>query len=108
MAREIQENLLPRRVPNIDGLEISKINQPAAEVGGDYYDFFDLKDGKIRVVIADASGKNVPAAIIMTVFKTTLSTMDLAKMSAAEVLFRANNIIAKNILNNFTVCTPHS
>ncbi|MDD2623804.1 MAG: SpoIIE family protein phosphatase [Candidatus Riflebacteria bacterium] len=100
MAREIQENLLPRRVPNIDGLEISKINQPAAEVGGDYYDFFDLKDGKIRVVIADASGKNVPAAIIMTVFKTTLSTMDLAKMSAAEVLFRANNIIAKNITND--------
>jgi serine phosphatase RsbU (regulator of sigma subunit) len=97
MAKEIQENLLPQRVPILDKLKISKINQPAAEVGGDYYDFFILPDGKIRIVIADASGKNIPAAIIMTVFKTTLSTMDLENLSAPEVLTRANKIISKNI-----------
>ncbi len=97
MAKEIQENLLPQTVPVLDKLKISKVNLPAAEVGGDYYDFFVLPDGKIRIVIADASGKNVPAAIIMTVFKTTLSTMELENLTAPEVLTRANKIIAKNI-----------
>ena len=100
MAKEVQDNLLPAGVPYIKNIKITKINVPAAEVGGDYYDFFDLRDGKIRIVIADASGKNVPAAIVMTVFKTTLSTMDLSSLTAAEVLTKANNIIEKNITSD--------
>ncbi|GAB1355249.1 MAG TPA: SpoIIE family protein phosphatase [Candidatus Rifleibacterium sp.] len=100
MAKEIQDNLLPKSVPQMPGLRINKINKSAAEVGGDYFDFFVLDKNRIGVVIADASGKNVPAAIIMTVFKTTLSTMELDKMGAGEVLTRANNIIAKNITND--------
>lgn len=100
MAREIQENLLPQMVPQIDGLRISRISESAAEVGGDYYDFFHLGENRLGIVIADASGKNVPAAIIMTVFKTTLSTMDLAHMPTSEVLTRANTIISKNITND--------
>ncbi|MBU1106761.1 MAG: SpoIIE family protein phosphatase [Candidatus Riflebacteria bacterium] len=97
MAKEIQENLLPQAVPEIKGLHISRISKSAEEVGGDYFDFFALGENRLGVVIADASGKNVPAAIIMTVFKTTLSTMALEKLSAKEVLSRANRIIAKNI-----------
>lgn len=100
MAKEIQENLLPQSVPEIAGLKISRVNKPAAEVGGDYFDFFNLGSNRLGVVIADASGKNVPAAIIMTVFKTTLSTMELENLSASEVLTRANRIIAKNITND--------
>ncbi|GAB4269889.1 MAG: hypothetical protein Kow0029_06240 [Candidatus Rifleibacteriota bacterium] len=97
MAREIQENLLPRSIPEIKNLKITKLWKSAAEVGGDFYDFFKLGENRLGVVIADASGKNVPAAIIMTVFKTTLSTMELDKISANEVLTRANKVIAKNI-----------
>ena len=100
VAQEIQENLLPRRVPKIDGLKICKAWKPAAEVGGDYYDFFKLDKDKIGIVIADASGKNVTGAMLMTVFKTTLSTMNLVKMSAKEVLYKANNIIAGNITSD--------
>ncbi len=100
MAKEIQENLLPQSIPVVPGLGINKVNKPAAMVGGDYFDFFDLGGNRLGVVIADASGKNVPAAIIMTVFKTTLSTMELANMAAGEVLSRANRIIAKNITND--------
>lgn len=100
MAREIQENLLPQTIPVISGMKINHINKPAAEVGGDYFDFFALGNNRLGVVIADASGKNVPAAIIMTVFKTTLSTMELEHLSAGEVLSRANRIIAKNITND--------
>lgn len=97
MARGIQENLLPRRIPKIQGLQIDRFNQQAAEVGGDYYDFFKLDKERVGIVIADASGKNVTGAILMTVFKTALSTMDLSTMSASEVLSKANNIIASNI-----------
>ncbi|KAF1080113.1 MAG: hypothetical protein GQF41_3580 [Candidatus Rifleibacterium amylolyticum] len=100
MAKEIQENLLPQAVPEISGLHISRVSKSAEEVGGDYYDFFRLDENRLAVVIADAAGKNVPAAIIMTVFKTTLSTMELEKLSASEVLTRANRIIAKNITND--------
>ena len=100
MAREIQENLLPQNIPSIKGLRLSKVSKSAGEVGGDYYDFFELGNKKLGIVIADASGKNVPAAIIMTVFKTTLSTMDLDTLSASEVLSRANKIIARNITND--------
>ncbi|PKL46093.1 MAG: hypothetical protein CVV42_17570 [Candidatus Riflebacteria bacterium HGW-Riflebacteria-2] len=100
MAKEIQENLLPHAVPEITGLHISRVSKSAEEVGGDYYDFFRLDENRLAVVIADAAGKNVPAAIIMTVFKTTLSTMELEKLNASEVLTRANRTIAKNITND--------
>ena len=100
VAQEIQENLLPKRVPKISGLKICKAWKPAAEVGGDYYDFFKLGKNKIGIVIADASGKNVTGAMLMTVFKTTLSTMNLSEMSASEVLFKANNIISGNITSD--------
>ena len=100
VAQEIQENLLPKRVPKINGLKICKAWKPAAEVGGDYYDFFKIGKSRIGIVIADASGKNVTGAMLMTVFKTTLSTMNLAEMSASEVLFRANNIISGNITSD--------
>lgn len=96
-AKEIQDNLLPDVIPQVTNLKIAKLWKSAAEVGGDFYDFFVLGKNRLGVVIADASGKNVPAAIIMTVFKTTLSTMELDKISACEVLTRANNVIAKNI-----------
>ncbi len=97
MAKEIQDNLLPQKIPEVKNLKITKLWKSAAEVGGDFYDFFVLGPSRIGVVIADASGKNVPAAIIMTVFKTTLSNMDLDKTSADEVLTKANKVIAKNI-----------
>lgn len=97
MAAQIQESLLPRHVPSIPGLHISSINKPAYEVGGDYYDFFELGDRRFGLVIADASGKNIPAAIIMTVFKTTLATIDLKHLSAGEVFAAANRVLLNNM-----------
>jgi serine phosphatase RsbU (regulator of sigma subunit)/HAMP domain-containing protein len=97
MAKQIQDNLLPHTIPEAKNLKITKFWKSAAEVGGDYYDFFALSKNRLGIVIADASGKNVPAAIIMTVFKTALSTMDLNNLSASEVLTRANKVIEKNI-----------
>ncbi|MFZ2957593.1 MAG: SpoIIE family protein phosphatase [Candidatus Ozemobacteraceae bacterium] len=107
LAQEIQKNLLPPGPPRIPGLCISCVSRPAFEVGGDYYDFFPLNDGRLGVVIADAAGKNVPAALIMTVFKTTLSTLKLPSniLTAHEVLNSANEIICQNITNDrFITC----
>ena len=100
VAQEIQENLLPSGVPQIDGMRICKAWKPAAEVGGDYFDFFKLSRGRIGIVIADASGKNVTGAMLMTVFKTTLSTMNLSRLTASEALTKANNIISSNITSD--------
>ncbi|NLI75465.1 MAG: serine/threonine-protein phosphatase [Candidatus Riflebacteria bacterium] len=100
LAKEIQDNLLPRVIPRIPGLSVSRVNKSAAEVGGDYYDCFEVGPGRLGVVIADAAGKNVPAAILMTVFKTTLSTMSKETMTASEVLTKANGIILRNITSD--------
>ena len=79
---------------------ISKLGGRASfcgKIGGDYYDFFKIDKERIGIVIADASGKNVTGAMLMTVFKTALSTMDLSKMTASEALSKANDIVAGNI-----------
>jgi serine phosphatase RsbU (regulator of sigma subunit) len=100
MAREIQENLLPTSIPEVPGLVLDAASKPAADVGGDYYDCFPVGATRLGVVIADAAGKNVPAAILMTVLKTTLSTMDKETMTASDVLTKANAIILRNITSD--------
>ena len=52
-------------MPQLEGWEISPYYRPAREVGGDFYDFFDLEDGRVGVVVGDATGKGVPAALVM-------------------------------------------
>ncbi len=100
MAKEIQENLLPSSIPVVPGLVLDAASKPAADVGGDYYDCFPVGTTRLGVVIADAAGKNVPAAILMTVLKTTLSTMDKENMTASDVLTKANAIILRNITSD--------
>jgi len=65
VARQIQEALLPKEVPTLDGWEITYYYQPAREVGGDFYDFLDLEDGRLGVVVGDATGHGIPAALVM-------------------------------------------
>src|SRR4029450_1042946 len=65
IAREVQFQLLPRTVPAVRGLELSGICLPAVGVGGDYYDYLPLPDERVGLVIADVSGKGIPAAVLM-------------------------------------------
>src|SRR5215204_3723107 len=64
VARDIQQASLPKEVPTIEGWKISPYYQPAREVGGDFYDFFDLEGGRVGVVVGDATGKGMPAALM--------------------------------------------
>src|SRR5215213_5023330 len=66
VARRIQQASLPEEVPELAGWQISPFYQPAREVGGDFYDFHLLSEGRLGVVVGDATGKGVPAALVMS------------------------------------------
>ena len=72
VARSIQQASLPEEVPTPEGWQIAPYYQPAREVGGDFYDFLELADGRLGVVVGDATGKGVPADLMMASTRSTL------------------------------------
>jgi len=107
VARRIQQASLPGEVPTLEGWQISPFYQPAREVGGDFYDFHLLSDGRLGVVVGDATGKGVPAALVMS---TTCGMLQLAaraldSSSPGEVLSRVNETLFTRIPSNmFVTC----
>jgi len=87
---EIQRSLLPRELPTIDGFDLAAWYQTAARAGGDYYDFFDLGDGRWGVMIADVSGHGTPAAVVMAMLRTMLHAYCVSCVTPAELLTLAN------------------
>lgn len=71
-ATEIQKSFLPHSPPKVSGYDIHACTYPAREVGGDFYDYISMDDGTVGLVIADVSGKSVPAAIFMALSCTTV------------------------------------
>src|SRR5215213_2693574 len=65
VARLIQQTLLPRSVPELEGYDVAAYYQPATEVGGDFYDFLELEDGHLGLLVGDATGHGMPAALLM-------------------------------------------
>ena len=65
IAREVQERLFPQRLPPVPGLDYCGCCRPAREVGGDYYDFLELPEGRLGIAIGDVSGKGIGAALMM-------------------------------------------
>jgi serine phosphatase RsbU (regulator of sigma subunit) len=107
VARGIQQASLPKEVPTLKGWRISPHYQPAREVGGDFYDFHPLSEGRLGLVVGDATGKGVPAALVMS---TTLGMIQLAagaldSSSPGEVLSRVNETLFARIPPNmFVTC----
>ena len=75
VAREVQRELLPRTTPRFEGLELAGVCRPAIAVGGDYYDFLQHADGRPGLVIADISGKGVPAALLMASLQASVRSL---------------------------------
>ena len=96
-ARTIQESALPTNFvfPNRNEFELFATMDPAKEVGGDFYDFFFVDTDKVALVIADVSGKGIPAALFMMRSKTAIRTYAQTEGSPAEVLFKANNALCE-------------
>jgi predicted ester cyclase len=95
VARRIQHASLPEEVPTLEGWQISPFYQPAREVGGDFYDFHLLPEGKLGLVVGDATGKGVPAALVMSTTCGMLQAVSQAldSSSPAEVLERVNETL---------------
>jgi steroid delta-isomerase-like uncharacterized protein len=106
VARSIQQASLPKEVPELEGWEISPFYQPAREVGGDFYDFFKLEEGRMVVVVGDATGKGVPAALVMASARSMLRAVAQASnYSPGEVLRRVNDSLVTDIPPNmFVTC----
>ncbi len=100
IAREIQLALLPSKLPEIRGYEISGINLPALQVGGDYYDIIKLTGSKIAIVIADVSGKGTPASLLMASIQSAvhsyLKLYDESSFDLAKVTEKINELIYEN------------
>ena len=90
VASEVQRALLPETPPQIDGLELLATCTPAREVGGDFYDFIDMGPGCLGIVVGDASGKGLPAALLTTECSSILRTLAVAPRSPGEILYRTN------------------
>lgn len=104
VARDIQRKILPSKLPEIDGLQISALFVPAFEVGGDYYDFFELPDHKIGFVIADVSGKGISAAFIMAEVKGIFESLAKTIINPKNILIQVNEIL-KNSLDRKSFVT---
>jgi PAS domain S-box-containing protein len=104
VARMIQHALLPKSLPEVEGHEIAVYYQPAREVGGDFYDFLRLPDGRLGLIVGDVSGKGVPAAIVMAITRTMLrSAYHLG--SPGEILQEVNDELFSDIPPNvFVTC----
>ena len=106
VARRIQQASLPESVPALEGWEISPNYRPAREVGGDFYDFLELDDGRLGLVVGDATGKGVPAALVMSTTLGMLRAVTRASnYSPGEVLQRVNEaLVARIPANMFVTC----
>ncbi len=97
IARDIQRILLPSQPPPMEGFDIAGINIPARQVSGDYFDYIKVDDERLGVVIADVSGKGVPASLIMAICRSVLRAEARLGQSPAEVLSKVNRQLYPDI-----------
>jgi serine phosphatase RsbU (regulator of sigma subunit)/predicted ester cyclase len=107
VARSIQQASLPKKVPSLEGWQISPYYRPAREVGGDFYDFLDLEDGRLGLVVGDVTDKGVPAALVMATTCGMLQAVSktLDSSSPGKVLEQVNETLFARIPPNmFVTC----
>jgi sigma-B regulation protein RsbU (phosphoserine phosphatase) len=95
-ARSIQQALLPRTSPLIPGFRVTGLSVPAGSVGGDWYDFIPLSDGRWGLVLADVAGKGMAAALLMSATRGMLRSLAQTGSGPAEVLTRLNNMMIED------------
>ena len=97
IARQLQLRLLPEKNPSVEGYTIQGFCLPAKEVGGDYYDFIELADNKLGIVIGDVAGKGLPAAIYMTLTKGIFLSFTKTNISPKEALTKVNQLLYQSL-----------
>jgi sigma-B regulation protein RsbU (phosphoserine phosphatase) len=99
IAREIQRSLLPVRAPRMAGLSIADLCEPAREVSGDYYDFFELGPRQLGVLVADVSGKGTSAALYMAELKGLMLALSHTEPSPRQLLRIVNHLLSEHLDN---------
>jgi sigma-B regulation protein RsbU (phosphoserine phosphatase) len=108
LARQIQQTFLPEVLPHLDGWELSVRWRTARQVGGDFYDVFELPDGRIGLVIADVADKGMPAALFMTLVRTLIRAAVRELSSPAAVLERVNELLIPDTRNGMFVTVVYA
>jgi serine phosphatase RsbU (regulator of sigma subunit) len=104
-ARRIQQTLLPKAIPELDGWQIAAYYQPAREVGGDFYDFLPFSDGRLGFVVGDVTDKGVPAALVMATTRSMLRAAAQDSVPPGAVLARVNELLCADLPPNmFVTC----
>jgi phosphoserine phosphatase RsbU/P len=93
LARQIQERMLPSRMPNLPGIDLGALVLPAREVAGDFYDVFLLRPGELAIIVGDVCGKGVPAALYAAQVRGLLRSEAARSDSAAQALQRVNQLL---------------
>lgn len=96
VARDIQKSFLPQEPPLLEGYDIAGINVPSQEVGGDYFDFIPISEGHVGLVVADVSGKGIPAALIMAAFRAGLRAAIRDNTSIKEIFSKVNVMLQES------------
>src|SRR5580692_4417442 len=100
IAREVQEHLFPQRLPPAPGLDYCGECRPAREVGGDYYDFLELSDGRLGIAIGDVSGKGVGAALMMASLEASLRALASVIPDPADLMAQVNTLVCQASATN--------
>ena len=100
IARAVQQRLLPQQLPQVRGLSLAATSVSAMEVGGDYYDFAPLSDGRLAVIVADVSGKGTSAAFYMAEMQGIFQSLTLSSPSPQRFLEQANGALMRTLERN--------
>jgi sigma-B regulation protein RsbU (phosphoserine phosphatase) len=101
IAREVQERLFPQSYPKVAGVDLAGYCRPAQAVGGDYYDFFVLDDGRLALALGDISGKGISAALLMASLRASLrSIAGLQQSDLATLIRHVNNLVYESSTTN--------
>ncbi|MBI4580625.1 MAG: SpoIIE family protein phosphatase, partial [Planctomycetes bacterium] len=97
IAREIQQKLLPKQVPRTPGFDVAGWNRPADQTGGDIFDFFALPDGRLGIMIADATGHGIGPALIVSQCRSVLRAITDSTEPPAELVRRLNDLLCEDL-----------
>ena len=97
IAREVQTCLLPGSPPSVPGYDIAGLCLSSLEIGGDYFDYIRFRDGRLGLVVADVSGKGVPAALIMATFRAALRTEARREHNIPRVIGEVNRVLRQSM-----------
>ena len=103
IARDLQLSMLPATCPQVPGFTIAATSTPAREVGGDFFDFIEMSEGKLGLVVGDVTGKSVSGALVMAASRSVFRLLSEEKFAVGDIMIRANKRIKKDIKSGMFV-----